>query len=556
MFNQQMMPSMMSSMMMDQNEMPYAYGLSNTNPLPMNPSPISSLPPLYPSMMTPQLNPQAPFTNPNMIQARYAAGGSVYDEDGGYGLTDMAEMLREQGDQDDTILAHINPEEAHQLGEMYGYDINPMTGLPQFGKNKRGILRKIKHTVGHAVRSTLRSTPVRKRLPIAATLAGNVIAPGIGGVLAGAASKATIAKAQHKDPLKAALRGAALGAGLGYGLPLAGQGLSALGATNIGGGLQQFGAGEYMPGLSSIGKAFGLGKGPGATAARQAAGLKGLAQQSALSSFLGGAQQERPHYGLSSLYSNTAPGLPGEVDTAGSLYPALMNMVPGYKEKEGFGLGALSKDLGNMLLPAGIIGTLLRKEKVKHAKEPSYDDIVSHMRTPWTPDQYARPISPFQRDVIQPTEEEIADLEDITKPMRYPNFFRPYAHGGYIDGHSGGQDDDVPSLISEGGFVIPADVVAAIGGGNNAAGATSLKQFSSYLPRYQEDNHGNRKVKAALSSGEYYFNPHEVTAIGKGNNVRGSKILDGFMKNVRQHKGQRPGLPPKAKSLSSYMDHR
>ena len=94
-----------------QNTMPYAYGMTNENPLPAQPSPISSLPQLFPSMLTPQLNPQAPFTSSNMQQARFAEGGKVRPQN----LSEMGELLREEGDEDDSILAHINPEEAHEL---------------------------------------------------------------------------------------------------------------------------------------------------------------------------------------------------------------------------------------------------------------------------------------------------------------------------------------------------------------------------------------------------------------------------------------------------------
>lgn len=487
MFNQQMLTSTL-----DQNDMPYVHGLINTNPMPMNPSPISSLPPLYPSMMTPQLNPQAPFSNANLVQARYAAGGSVGD----YGLTDMAEMLREQGDEDDMILAHINPEEAAQLGNIYGYDINPMTGLPQFGRGRR-FLKKL----------------ARKVLPIAGAAIGNMIAPGVGAIIGGAATKAAVAKAQHKDPIKAAVRGAGIGAGFGYGLPLAGKALSGLGATNIGAGLQHIGAGKYGSALSALGSAFtggaaspyattGLGGIPAAKAAATGLGLKGLAQQSALTSFLGGAQPQQA--AATSLYPNMAPEFSAE-QTGGSLYPMMQNMIPGYKKEEGFSLGALSKDLGNMLLPAGIIGTLLRKERVKQPKEPSYEEMVSHMRTPWRPEQMARPIIPYQRNVTEPTQEEIEALQDINQPMMYPNFFSNYARGGYVDGHTGGQEDEIPAYLSDGEYVLSADVVSGLGDGNNSAGARKLDELQA---------------------------------------------------NVRKHQGRGPGLPPKSRSLSSYMNNR
>lgn len=44
-----------------------------------------------------------------------------------------AEALRRHGQRGDQVLAHINPEEAIQLAITQGADINPHTGLPQFG---------------------------------------------------------------------------------------------------------------------------------------------------------------------------------------------------------------------------------------------------------------------------------------------------------------------------------------------------------------------------------------------------------------------------------------
>jgi hypothetical protein len=57
-----------------------------------------------------------------------------------------------------------------------------------------------------------------------------------------------------------------------------------------------------------------------------------------------------------------------------------------------------------------------------------------------------------------------------------------YARGGYVPGKSGGMDDDVPAIIdgkeparlSSGEFVFDAATVAALGDGNNQAGAQKL----------------------------------------------------------------------------------
>jgi hypothetical protein len=74
--------------------------------------------------------------------------------------------------------------------------------------------------------------------------------------------------------------------------------------------------------------------------------------------------------------------------------------------------------------------------------------------------------------------------------------------GRYIAGKTKGQDDKIEALLSDGEFVIPADVVSHIGDGNNAAGA---------------------------------------------------KEFDGFLKKVRRHKTGTIKFPPKAKSLASYI---
>jgi hypothetical protein len=61
----------------------------------------------------------------------YKGGGNVQQT---YGLRNAAEQLRERGRGDDTILAHINPQEAGILKLLGGSGtINPYTGLPEYG---------------------------------------------------------------------------------------------------------------------------------------------------------------------------------------------------------------------------------------------------------------------------------------------------------------------------------------------------------------------------------------------------------------------------------------
>jgi hypothetical protein len=67
-----------------------------------------------------------------------------------------------------------------------------------------------------------------------------------------------------------------------------------------------------------------------------------------------------------------------------------------------------------------------------------------------------------------------------------------YSEGGmenrYVQGDGDGTSDDVAAMLANGEFVIPADVVAALGNGSNDAGAHVLDQFLSVV---REDNHSN-----------------------------------------------------------------
>ena len=55
------------------------------------------------------------------------------------------------------------------------------------------------------------------------------------------------------------------------------------------------------------------------------------------------------------------------------------------------------------------------------------------------------------------------------------------ARGGYLSGGSSGQSDQIPAMLSDGEYVMDADIVSALGDGNNAAGAAKLDQMRSNI---------------------------------------------------------------------------
>jgi hypothetical protein len=87
---------------------------------------------------------------------------------------------------------------------------------------------------------------------------------------------------------------------------------------------------------------------------------------------------------------------------------------------------------------------------------------------------------------------------------------RARAITGAVRGPTGGREDALPVSVPAGSYVVPADVVAAIGGGNSEAGLTHLeKQFG----RARRAN-GGRAVPILISDGEFVISPEGVERAG------------------------------------------
>lgn len=87
----------------------------------------------------------------------------------------------------------------------------------------------------------------------------------------------------------------------------------------------------------------------------------------------------------------------------------------------------------------------------------------------------------------------------------------------------------------------------AIGGGQQPMGALGLLAGGT---AGQED-----KINARLSDGEYVVDADVVAALGDGNTLAGAKKLDQMRENVRQHKRSAPKgkIPPKARRIDAYL---
>lgn len=124
-------------------------------------------------------------------------------------------------------------------------------------------------------------------------------------------------------------------------------------------------------------------------------------------------------------------------------------------------------------------------------------------------------------------------------------------HAGPIHSSVAGRTDHLPMHVPSGAYVIPADIISAMGEGNTMAGFKVAKSIfsapfygagdqpytDSELP-YDMDAPrkaagGEATVPIVAAGGEFVIHPRDVRWIGKGSLDDGHKILDHFVKMFR-----------------------
>ena len=105
-------------------------------------------------------------------------------------------------------------------------------------------------------------------------------------------------------------------------------------------------------------------------------------------------------------------------------------------------------------------------------------------------------------------------------------------HAGAIDSPVAGRTDHLPVHVASGSYVIPADIISAMGEGNTAAGFKVAKMIfaneGGSAPAGDE-----MPVPVVVAGGEFILTPAEVTNIGDGSMEDGHRVLDEFVKMYR-----------------------
>jgi hypothetical protein len=130
---------------------------------------------------------------------------------------------------------------------------------------------------------------------------------------------------------------------------------------------------------------------------------------------------------------------------------------------------------------------------------------------------------------------------------------RRYATGGAIGGGTGllhsdvpGRTDHLPLNVQPSSFVIPADTVSALGEGNTMAGSKVLdRMLRTGRPQDPRNFAAGGNVPILAAGGEYMVAPEDVARIGGGNVDQGHRILNALVTQVRSGAIKRlRSLPP------------
>lgn len=109
-------------------------------------------------------------------------------------------------------------------------------------------------------------------------------------------------------------------------------------------------------------------------------------------------------------------------------------------------------------------------------------------------------------------------------------------HTGPIHSSVAGRTDHLPMHVQSGSYVIPADIVSAMGEGNTMAG---FKQINAMFgdagngPARTDGGMGKPPVPIVAAGGEYVLSPEQVATAGDGDVDMGHRVLDEWVKRMR-----------------------
>jgi hypothetical protein len=463
----------------------------------------------------------------------YAHGGQAH------GLKALASELPKHGRNGDTIVAHINPQEAQMLKAMGGSGtINPTTGLPEFGifgiGGGGGILGTGINKGGNdPISNVLSNNPISKGISQGVQSAAGIVDKGLVGL-----DKAVGSVIPGGWGTLASIAGSAMGVPMPY--------MVGLGALNGSGVLRRGGHFNLQGALMGGAMAYGMSElGEYARGANLDAGVSApnvptpnvtmdpivppdigppnptattptinstpslseiadiratqpnvfeRAYNSVSSPIEGGIQSLKETANAAVTPSTYTDALSRGMDNASQTGSGIKDMVTDPKaafaqaDKMAAINGTMSP--GKALLTTGVGAMGLSNLEAQRNYEKEMNSANNSATAQWN-------------DIMAGVEERRKRSEDAMRAHPYQ-----FAAGGmprFLSGGGDGLSDDIPATIAgkqpaklaDGEFVVSADVVSGLGGGSSKAGA---KKLYSMMDRVRQQAHGTKKQVRKVSN--------------------------------------------------------
>lgn len=530
------------------------------------------------------------------------------------GLHKAAKQVRGAGRHDDTILIHVNPDEFEQMRKAFGDPIiNPETGLPEYGffSKVKKALKKIAPVLSVLSLftpipglNTLVSGALGKIAPkllaassTANTLASGAIAGGITGGKKGAitgglgAFASTPGVAQSLGSVVPGVQNPEIQTAIGRGIAGAG-GAALTGRDPLTGALTAAGAGYGADQISNsnfvqqglagspLMQQAALGAAQGMNIAGQTGGDigRGAIAGGVLGGAMSAADEALEKFRSRGVQQNntTSYGVTPQDPLQRDRYfePSTQTMMPA--PEIGGGITAVS-NLMNRPETTAVISQLSQVPTKQAAVQaasmlganpdtrPVYDAMSNFTACDNAPHFgacFAQNFGMFMNSISQ----NAPKLSQPPMGAKVGGLAR-YAEGGYVDGDptrlaiggpGDGQDDLIRMDLTDGDFIISADVVSALGSGSTSAGVRALESMVGSAVGDQEMGSGSDAVPALVSDGEFRVPRAAVMALGNGSIEKGSEALYKLMENVRRsYRSAGPkDIPQKSKSPLQYMKSR
>lgn len=150
-----------------------------------------------------------------------------------------------------------------------------------------------------------------------------------------------------------------------------------------------------------------------------------------------------------------------------------------------------------------------------------------------------------------------AEFAKLTELPPTPPAQGPKIHSGPIHSPVAGRTDHLPIHVESGSYVIPADIISALGEGNTVAGFKVANTLFDKIPNMSgapgsdsmidgspggdaqlglpsgKADGGAVSVPIVAAGGEYVISPQNVLKVGRGDLDHGHNILDSFVKRMR-----------------------